>query len=78
MFSTNQHISIPTLTIIQEVEFRLALTINAQLRTLPFLCHKLKGRNGHITFALKRCNDILKTGPEEAQYFHVRPPIGFI
>jgi len=22
--------------------------------------------------------NILKTGPEEAQYFHVRPPIGFI
>jgi len=28
---------------------------------------------GHI-FAVER----QKTGPEEAQYFHVRPPIGFI
>jgi len=25
-----------------------------------------------------KLNETRKTGPEEAQYFHVRPPIGFI
>jgi len=26
----------------------------------------------------RRATSEVKTGPEEAQYFHVRPPIGFI
>jgi len=26
----------------------------------------------------QKCPPVKKTGPEEAQYFHVRPPIGFI
>ena len=31
---------------------------------------------GNFWIALKPSKK--KTGPEEAQYFHVRPPIGFI
>ena len=33
---------------------------------------------GYIVRALLSDSRKKKTGPEEAQYFHVRPPIGFI
>jgi len=47
-------------------------------RNIPNVLSKEKCR---IKWKLKKVIEkslILKTGPEEAQYFHVRPPIGFI
>ena len=35
-------------------------------------------RSAQESFPKSAIKDIKKTGPEEAQYFHVRPPIGFI